>query len=155
MPRGLLILPITAPMIFDLAGCGSADRAVRRPAPDDRRAWCAEPRGLVLLTRVDATLGLRNACCPGYLLFGIALGLVYAPMSSAAMAAMPQEKAGIASGVLAMNRVLAGALSVAIGGAIFQSVEAGTAGKRGGRLHRRPLGGDVVRSPGWSRWGRS
>ena len=33
---------------------------------------------------------------PGYLLFGVALGLVYAPMSSAATAAMPSDKTGIA-----------------------------------------------------------
>jgi len=59
---------------------------------------------------------------PGYLLFGVALGLVYAPMSSAAMAAMPPEKTGIASGVLAMDRVLAGAIGLALTGAIFQSL---------------------------------
>ena len=59
---------------------------------------------------------------PGYLLFGVALGLVYAPMSSAAMAAMPAEKTGIASGVLAMDRVLAGALGLAVTGAVFQSL---------------------------------
>jgi hypothetical protein len=35
----------------------------------------------------------------GHLPFGIALGLVYAPMSTAAMAAMAAEKVGIASGV--------------------------------------------------------
>ena len=83
--------------------------------------------GLALLTRVDATSGYGDLL-PGYLLFGIALGLVYAPMSSAAMAAMPASKAGIASGVLAMNRVLAGALALAIGGAIFQAVGAGASG---------------------------
>jgi MFS transporter, DHA2 family, methylenomycin A resistance protein len=83
--------------------------------------------GLALLTRVDATSGFGTVL-PGYLLFGVALGLVYAPMSSAAMAALPQQKAGIASGVLAMDRLLAGALSVAIGGAIFQAVEAGASG---------------------------
>src|SRR5262249_1414582 len=58
----------------------------------------------------------------GYLLFGIALGLVYAPMSTAAMAAMPPEKAGIASGVLAMDRVLAGAVALAGTGAVFHAL---------------------------------
>ena len=46
-------------------------------------------------------------------------------MSTAAMAAMPDSKAGIASGVLAMNRVLAGALLLAVAGAVFQSQLAG------------------------------
>lgn len=53
---------------------------------------------------------------------GIALGLVYAPMSTAAMAAMPREKSGIVSGVLAMNRVLAGAVALAVTGAVFQDL---------------------------------
>ena len=38
------------------------------------------------------------------------------------MAAMPPEKAGIASGVLAMDRVLAGAVALAVTGAVFQSL---------------------------------
>ena len=61
----------------------------------------------------------------GYLLFGIALGLVYAPMSTAAMAAMPGEKVGIASGVLAMDRVLAGAVALAATGAVFHALLGG------------------------------
>jgi nitrate/nitrite transporter NarK len=38
------------------------------------------------------------------------------------MAAMPREKSGIASGVLAMNRVLAGAVALAVTGAVFQDL---------------------------------
>ncbi len=77
--------------------------------------------GLVILTQIDESSGY-GLVLPGYLLFGVALGLVYAPMSSAAMAAMPAEKTGIASGVLAMDRVLAGAVGLALTGAIFQSL---------------------------------
>ena len=58
----------------------------------------------------------------GYLPFGIALGLVYAPMSTAAMAAMPAEKVGIASGVLAMDRVMAGTIALAVTGAVFHAL---------------------------------
>jgi hypothetical protein len=36
---------------------------------------------------------------------------------------LPPEKAGVASGVLAMNRTLAGALLLAGAGAIFQHIE--------------------------------
>ena len=67
--------------------------------------------GLALLTQIDADSSY-GALLPGYLLFGISLGLVYAPMSTAAMLAMPHDKAGIAAGVLAMVRVTAGALSL-------------------------------------------
>ncbi|HEX8752293.1 MAG TPA: hypothetical protein VF731_02650, partial [Solirubrobacterales bacterium] len=58
----------------------------------------------------------------GYLLFGIALGLVYAPMSTAAMAAMPAAKVGIAAGVLAMDRLVAGAVALAATGAVFHGL---------------------------------
>jgi hypothetical protein len=58
----------------------------------------------------------------GYLLFGLALGLVYAPMSTAAMAAMPGDKVGIASGVLSMDRCVAGAVALAGTGAIFHAL---------------------------------
>jgi hypothetical protein len=80
--------------------------------------------GLFVLTRleVSSSYGLLLA---GYLLFGIALGLVYAPMSTAAMAAVPAEKVGIASGVLAMDRVLAGTIALAATGAVFHALHGG------------------------------
>ena len=74
---------------------------------------------VLMLAQVDASSGYGLLFC-GYLLFGIALGCVYAPMSAAAMTAMPPAKAGIAAGVLAMNRVLAGAITLAAAGAVFQ-----------------------------------
>ena len=60
-------------------------------------------------------------------------------MSTAAMTAMPQAKAGIAAGVLAMNRVLAGAITLAAAGAVFQAMldddlHAGRGGSGGVRL---------------------
>jgi hypothetical protein len=77
--------------------------------------------GLVVLAQVDTSSGY-GLLFPGYVLFGVSLGCVYAPMSTAAMTAMPQAKAGIAAGVLAMNRVLAGAITLAAAGAVFQAV---------------------------------
>jgi Major Facilitator Superfamily len=80
--------------------------------------------GLVVLTQIGphSSYGLLLV---GYLLFGIAIGLVYAPMSTAAMAAMPAEKVGIASGVLAMDRIVAGSLALAATGAAFHALQAG------------------------------
>jgi hypothetical protein len=43
-------------------------------------------------------------------------------MSTAAMAAMPGDKVGIASGVLSMDRVVAGAVALAGTGAIFHAL---------------------------------
>ena len=117
---GLMILPVTVPMVFISPFSG---RLIARFGA--RRLMTAGMLcgvlGLLVLTRIeaDSPYGLLLA---GYLLFGIALGLVYAPMSTAAMAAMPGEKVGIASGVLAMDRVLAGAVALAATGAVFHAL---------------------------------
>jgi len=120
---GLLILPVTVPMIFvsPFSGRLIGRFGARRLMTTGMAFGVA---GLLLLTQTgaDSSFGL---VLTGYLLFGIALGLVYAPMSTAAMAAMPGEKVGIASGVLAMDRVLAGAISLATTGAVFHALQAG------------------------------
>jgi len=58
---------------------------------------------------------------PGFMLLGIGIALTMSPMTSAAMNAVSVQKAGIASGVLSMFRMVGGSLGVAITGAIFQA----------------------------------
>jgi len=117
---GLMILPITVPMIFVSPFSG---RLIARFGA--RRLMTAGMTlglvGLLVLTQIEAgsSYGLLLA---GYLPFGVALGLVYAPMSTAAMAAMPAEKVGVASGVLAMDRVMAGTVALAVTGAVFHAL---------------------------------
>jgi hypothetical protein len=48
--------------------------------------------------------------------------MTMSPMTSAAMNAVPVQKAGIASGVLSMFRMVGGSLGIAVTGAIFQSL---------------------------------
>lgn len=117
---GLMILPVTVPMIFISPFSG------RLIARFGARAlmtvgMALGTLGLIALTQIDAgsSYGLLLA---GYLPFGVALGLVYAPMSTGAMAAMPAEKVGIASGVLAMDRVMAGTIALAVTGAVFHAL---------------------------------
>jgi EmrB/QacA subfamily drug resistance transporter len=57
---------------------------------------------------------------PGFVLLGIGIAMTMSPMTSAAMNAVPVQKAGIASGVLSMFRMVGGSLGVAVTGAIFQ-----------------------------------
>jgi EmrB/QacA subfamily drug resistance transporter len=57
---------------------------------------------------------------PGFMLLGIGIAVTMSPMTSAAMNAVPVEKAGIASGVLSMFRMIGGSLGIAVTGAIFQ-----------------------------------
>lgn len=117
---GLLILPVTVPMIF------VSPFSARLIARFGARllmtvGMVCSVVGLLVLTQVDAD-SPYVLLLAGYLPFGIALGLVYAPMSTAAMAAMPPEKVGIASGVLAMDRVMAGTIALAATGAVFHAL---------------------------------
>jgi EmrB/QacA subfamily drug resistance transporter len=118
---GVLVLPVTAPMVLISPFAGTLNARVGPRAVMTAGMACATV-GILVLTRVDGDTGYA-LIFPGLLLFGVALGLVYATLSAAAMAALPPEKAGIASGVLAMNRTLAGALLLAAGGAVFQHLE--------------------------------
>lgn len=116
---GALVLPITVPMaVFSPFSGGLIARlGVRATMTIGMLIGLA---GLILIALTQDS-GSFGALLPGFLCFGISLALVYAPMSTAAMAAMPTEKAGIASGVLAMDRVLAGTVLLATSGAVFQS----------------------------------
>jgi MFS family permease len=118
---GLLILPMTLPMIVvsPFAGRLIARFGARRLMGTGMLLALA---GLVVQTRLTADSSYAELFA-GLLLFGLALGFVYAPMSSAAMAAMPADKAGIAAGVFSMNRLLSGAVALAVTGAIFQSLQ--------------------------------
>ncbi len=120
LETGVLILPVTAPMIA-ISPLGGRLIALFGIRPLMTAGMALGTAGLVVLAQVNASSGYE-LLFPGYLLFGISLGCVYAPMSTAAMTAMPQAKAGIAAGVLAMNRVLAGAIALAAAGALFQAV---------------------------------
>jgi EmrB/QacA subfamily drug resistance transporter len=56
-----------------------------------------------------------------FTLMGVGIALVMSPMSAAAMNAVSVQKAGIASGILQMARMVGGTVGVAATGAIFQS----------------------------------
>jgi EmrB/QacA subfamily drug resistance transporter len=118
---GVLVLPVTAPMVAISPFSGRLVARLGARTLMTAGMACAMV-GMLLLTRMEGGASYLQLA-PGLLLFGVAMGLVFATMSAAAMAALPAEKAGIASGVLAMNRTLAGALLLAAGGAIFQHLE--------------------------------
>lgn len=59
---------------------------------------------------------------PSFVLMGIGMGLVMSPMSTAAMNAVDQRKAGAASGVLSMSRMVGGTFGVAVLGALVAVV---------------------------------
>jgi MFS family permease len=59
---------------------------------------------------------------PGFILMGIGMGLVMSPMSTAAMNSVDRTKAGVASGVLSMSRMVGGTFGVAVMGALIATI---------------------------------
>jgi EmrB/QacA subfamily drug resistance transporter len=59
---------------------------------------------------------------PTFVLMGLGIGLTMSPMSTAAMNAVDATKAGLASGVLSMSRMVGGTFGVAAVGALFQHI---------------------------------
>jgi EmrB/QacA subfamily drug resistance transporter len=59
---------------------------------------------------------------PGFVLMGLGMGLVMSPMSTAAMNAVDRTKAGAASGVLSMSRMVGSTFGVAIMGALVATI---------------------------------
>jgi EmrB/QacA subfamily drug resistance transporter len=59
---------------------------------------------------------------PGFVLMGIGMAFVMSPMSMAAMNSVAQAKAGVASGILSMNRMVGGTFGVAVLGAMVATL---------------------------------
>ncbi len=74
---------------------------------------------LLLQTRIDVDTGY-GLLLPSFILMGIGLALVMSPMSTAAMNSVTASKAGVASGILSMSRMVGGTFGVAAIGALFQ-----------------------------------
>lgn len=119
---GILMLPVTVPLaVVSPLVARLAARVGARLVMTAGMA-CATA-GMLALTRLDGSSNYYDVA-PGLILFGLALGLVYAPMSAAAMAALPEAKAGMASGGLSMTRCLGGAVLLAAAGGLFQHAQA-------------------------------
>jgi EmrB/QacA subfamily drug resistance transporter len=71
------------------------------------------------LSRVTVDTSYSTLALP-FLALGVGIALTMSPMSTAAMGAVPEEKAGVASGVLSSARFVGGTFGVAVLGAIFQ-----------------------------------
>jgi EmrB/QacA subfamily drug resistance transporter len=57
-----------------------------------------------------------------FMVMGVGIGLTMSPMSTAAMNAVEVSKAGVASGILSMSRMVGGTFGVAAIGALFQGM---------------------------------
>jgi EmrB/QacA subfamily drug resistance transporter len=84
--------------------------------------------GLVIVSAailIQSGIGVHTGylrLLPGFMLMGIGIGLVMSPMSTVAMNAVHRTKAGAASGVLSMNRMVGGTFGVAVMGALITTI---------------------------------
>ena len=83
-----------------------------RPGCSCSASRCSSSPGSVSIRR-SAT------CCRGSCLGGLGVGMTLAPASAAVLASVPDDKAGVASGVVTTFRQTGGVLGVAVMGAIF------------------------------------
>jgi EmrB/QacA subfamily drug resistance transporter len=75
---------------------------------------------LFLQSQITVDTGYGTLLVP-FVLLGIGIALTMSPMSTAAMNSVDVTKAGVASGVLSMGRMVGGSLGVAVTGALFQN----------------------------------
>ena len=92
---------------------------------------------LLLQTRITDTTGYSGLLLP-FVLMGVGIALVMSPMSTAAMNAVPMSKAGVASGILSMNRMVGGTFGVALLGTIFQTLSRNRLADNLAGLHLSP-----------------
>jgi MFS family permease len=120
LEAGIRFLPATVVIIFAAPIAGRlADRIGPRPLIVTGMSLAAF--ALYLQSRVDVHTGYAELL-PAFSIMGLGMGLTMSPMSTAAMNAVTPDKAGAASGILSMFRMVGGTFGVAAIGALFQSL---------------------------------
>src|SRR6185437_5495738 len=122
MHAGLLTLPMAAMICLfaPVSGRLVASRGSRLPLV---LAGLAEAASLALLTQLSDTTSLPYLLL-SYVVFGIACGLVNAPISNTAVSGMPNSQAGVAASVASASRQTGSVLGVAITGSIIAGAPA-------------------------------
>jgi len=120
---GVRFLPSTLMIVLIAPFAGRlADRI--GPRPPMVAGLMLATIALFLQTRIDLHTGY-GLLLPAFVLMGIGMALVMSPMSTAAMNAVPPQKAGVGSGILSMSRMVGGTFGVAALGALFQHIARG------------------------------
>ena len=118
LQAGCVFIPLSA-FSFGVA-------AVRGPVPADAArpgsCWaadcCSSGAGCLLMTLVTADSTWR-CWCPGLAVLGVGVGIANPTLASAALAAVPRERSGMASGAVNTARQLGFAVGVAVLGTVF------------------------------------
>jgi EmrB/QacA subfamily drug resistance transporter len=120
LEAGIRFLPSTVVIMFVAPIAGRlADRIGPRPLMTTGLAFAAVALYIQSRVTVDTTYGDLFL---SFSLMGLGMGLTMSPMSTAAMNSVSSDKAGAASGILSMFRMVGGTFGVAAIGALFQSL---------------------------------
>ena len=115
---GVRFLPSTLMIVLIAPLAGRlADRVGSRPLMVTGLSLSAF--ALFLQTRIGVGTGYE-LLLPSFVIMGVGMALTMSPMSTAAMNSVTPEKAGAASGILSMSRMVGGTFGVAAIGALFQ-----------------------------------
>jgi EmrB/QacA subfamily drug resistance transporter len=120
LQTGVRFLPSTIVIIImgPLAG-RLTDRVGSRPLMTLGLVIVAAALGIQSRLTVHSGYGLL---LPGFVLMGLGMGLVMSPMSTAAMNSVDRTKAGAASGLLSMIRMVGSTFGVAVMGALVATI---------------------------------
>jgi len=133
LEAGIRFLPATVVIIFAAPIAGRlSDRIGSRPLIVFGLTTTA--LSLYLQSRVSVHTGYGQLL-PAFMLMGLGMGFVMSPMSAAAMNSVSPDKAGAASGILSMFRMVGGTFGVAAIGALFQSLARTRIDERLANLH--------------------
>lgn len=116
---GLWMLPMAVPMALcaPLSGLLVGTRGPRLPL---LIAGCAMTVGALMFAAFKAETSTTTLFA-GYVLLGIGLGFVNAPITNTAVSGMPRAQAGVATAVASTGRQLGQTLGVAVVGAVLAS----------------------------------
>ena len=120
LQAGLRFLPSTCMIIVIAPIAGRlADRVGPRPLMTG--GLVAISVSMFLLTRITVHESY-GVLLVSLVLMGLGMGFVMSPMSTAAMNSVDRAKAGVASGILSMTRMVGGTFGVAVMGAIIATL---------------------------------